>query len=146
MGHVKLEQRNDGKGCAQFLYLPLSEPRVVRILISQRSRLDPLFYPSAETVDFNSTAGVYVTGDPVTNTFLDLDRLIELAGLNEQEMYVVNKLMYGYSCLDISEIKKWTLDTVKHIFRRSVAKIVHANYVLWEDTYCNAKISDRCVK
>jgi len=120
----------------------------VKLLIEQRSRLDPFFYQARDTfgvADISSTAGVYVTGDPITNTFLDLDILIESAPLSTLELYCVAKIMYGYSCRDIAEKIHRPVEEIRNVFQKAVGKVVTANNKAWEDCYCNAPVSKRFV-
>lgn len=146
MGHVKEEQRNDGKGCAEFLYLPLSDIRVVRVLVEKRSKLDPLYYASMEHTTLDTTSGVYVTGDPVTNTFIDLDRLIELCKFTKSEKSVLDLLMYGYSRRDIAELREVDISTINTLCYRIYNKIIEQNNLLWEKVNCDAPISERKYK
>jgi len=143
MGHVKKELKNDGRGCTNFLYTPMSEPRIVKMLIEQRSRLDPLLYTMTAEVGIDETAGVYDTGDPVINTFIDLDRLIEEAPLTSWELYVVKSLMEGYNCTDITEKTGKEYHDVRGTFQKAVMKIVQTNNLLWEKCYADAPMSKR---
>lgn len=143
MGHVKQELRNDGRGCTEFLYTPMSEPRVVKTLIIKRAQLDPLFYLMREESGVCETAGIYETGDPVVNTFIDLDSLIERTPLNEFERMIVDKLMYGYSYGDIATATGKDYHEVRKTFMKAVFKITQTNNLHWEEVYANSPLSKR---
>lgn len=143
MGHVKKELRNDGRGCTDFLYTPMSDPHIVKTLIEQRSKLDPLYYTLSADVGIDETAGIYDTGDPVINTFIDLDILLEKAGLTELEKLVADRLMYGYGFMDITEQTGKEYHEIRGAFKKVVAKIVRANNLAWEKCYADAPMSQR---
>ena len=83
----------------------------------------------------DQTAGVYVTGDPVVNTYLDLDLIMERCSLTKSEQYVARRLMVGYTCQDIADFKHVSVKTVRTIFGRLIGKIVEENNRHWREVY-----------
>lgn len=79
--------------------------------------------------------GVPPFSEPILCTYIDLDRLIETAGLTEIQQKVVAWLMCGYSELDIAEEMECTKQAVNVHFRKAVDKIVKRDIRIWEATY-----------
>ena len=120
-------------------YVSLSEPRVVSLLITGRSKLDPSFYPELAAVGPTESTGVPRFNDAVICTYADLDRLIGECGLSKAEQYTVNKLMRGYTVMDIAEMNNVKHPTVSVWFRRAVQKICKCNESRWDATYVSTK-------
>jgi len=75
-------------------------------------------------------------------TYIDLDRLIETAGLSEGEMQIVQYLMQGYAISDIAEYTTRARQTCDEMFSRAVDKIVRKNNANWEACVCDRKYSE----
>ena len=135
MGSVKQETRNDGRGLRHFDYITFSEPRVVKILIEKRSQLDPAYLPCLEQVPCIETTGVFLTGDPVLNTYIDLDILLDAAGLTKTERFIAKRLMVGYTIQDIAEMHNVAKSTVSTLYGRLVQKVVDENNRRWMAVY-----------
>lgn len=100
-----------------------------------RSRLDPGFQAKAEAPSFHHTAGICEVNEPVTCLYIDLDRLIERAGLSRQQHQIVEWLMQGYSPADIANRMMVKLPSVTVQIKRLVQKIVQQNQHDWEAVY-----------
>lgn len=70
--------------------------------------------------------------DNVINTYMDLDALIESAGLSPAQHKVVKKLMAGWTSADIAEQANVLPQTINIHLKRAVEKIVEANEQRWE--------------
>ena len=62
--------------------------------------------------------------EPVTVTYMDLDRLIDTCGLSDEEMKIVDLLMRGWTKSDIDELLD--IDSAA-ILNGAVDKIVEQN-------------------
>lgn len=116
-------------------YVSLSEPKVVSLLISGRSKLDPSYYPELLAAGPTETSGIPRFNAAVICTYADLDRLISECGLSKSEMYTVQRLMRGYTVTDIAEMNGLKHPTVSVWFRRAVQKICKQNTSRWDATY-----------
>lgn len=113
MGSVHKETLGQGRGHHDFDYLPMSEPAVVLKLMQNRMKLDPSYgakmYPSGVL----SSEGGIIFIENIVNTFLDLDMMIEKAGMTKAQMAVTKLTMLGWSISDISEQYGVTPQTVR---------------------------------
>lgn len=50
--------------------------------------------------------------EPITVTYLDLDRLIDECGLDTYERDVVDRLMEGYNRQDVADMKKREIEEI----------------------------------
>ena len=66
--------------------------------------------------------------EPVTVTYMDLDRLIDTCGLSDEEMKIVDLLMRGWTKSDIDELRD--IDSAA-ILNGAVDKIVEQNEYEW---------------
>lgn len=66
--------------------------------------------------------------EPVTVTYMDLDRLIDTCGLSDEEMKIVDLLMRGWTKSDIDELLD--IDSAA-ILNSAVDKIVEQNEYEW---------------
>ena len=66
--------------------------------------------------------------EPVTVTYMDLDRLIDTCGLSGEEMKIVDLLMRGWTKSDIDELLN--IDSAA-ILNSAVDKIVEQNEYEW---------------
>lgn len=135
MGSVKLETRNDGRGQAEWSYLPLCEERIVAKQIQERSRLDPTYYPSLTNANIFMTDGINLGGEPIICTYIDLETLISSCGFSARENQVLDDMMYGYTSSDIASRLGIARQSVDVIFKRAVKKIVDENNKRWHQVY-----------
>lgn len=75
--------------------------------------------------------GVTPMSEPVTVTYLDLDRLIDTCGLTDEEKRTVEMLMEGYTRGDIAELCDMATSEVRAVFKAAVDKIVERNEYEW---------------
>ena len=76
------------------------------------------------------------TSESILLTYVDLDKLIELAGLSRSERAVVELMMRGWTVSDISLECGQKLGAIDTLFRRAVRKITKTNNCRWEEFYC----------
>lgn len=118
-----------------FEYCPLSEERVVRLLIIGRSKLDKN-YDMLSYVKENGipqlTGEASVVNEDVLCTYVDLDALISTCGLSDLEYYVVIESMKGYMLSDIAEDTGKYPAAIKGAFSSAVEKIVVENNRRWK--------------
>ena len=77
------------------------------------------------------TPGSVPMSEPITVTYLDLDRLIDTCGMSESQRQVVAMLMQGYSKSDIAEMSHSTTDAVEKVLVRAIEKIIDQNEYEW---------------
>lgn len=135
MGSVKLETRNDGRGLREWDYLPLCEEKTVAKQITERSRLDPTYYPSLTNASIFMTDGINLGGEPIICTYIDLESLIDGCSFSSRERQILDDLMYGYTSQDIADRLAITRQSVDIMFKRAVKKIVEENSRRWLLTY-----------
>lgn len=85
--------------------------------------------------------GVFPLDEDVICTYMDLDRLIETAGLSETENKIVQYLMQGYAISDIAECLGHVRQTSETMFERAVEKIVAKNNADWVACYSDKPMS-----
>ena len=76
--------------------------------------------------------GAAPMSEPITVTYLDLDHLIETAGLTDAQRHTVHLLMQGWTEVDIAEQAGCSRESVVMLFKRAVRKIVQKNDLDWE--------------
>ena len=81
--------------------------------------------------------GVAPMSEPVTVTYLDLDRLIEKCGLTDKEKFVVDLLMRGYTRSDIRDDTNLAAETIVALLTSAVEKIVDMNEYEWHRSHRN---------
>lgn len=69
--------------------------------------------------------------EPISVSYLDLDRLIETCGLTESQRKVVDLLMKGWTEREIADEAKCTRDRVTKLLKRAVSKIIAQNDAEW---------------
>lgn len=115
-------------------YCPLSEERVVRLLIQMRGEIDQchdiLMYAEGNNID--SSNGVAPLNEDVSCIYIDLDSLIDGCGLNSYQRTVVDEMMKGYAVADIAEEFGWSRATVHAAYDAAVKRIVHENNRRWQ--------------
>lgn len=109
---------------------------MVAELIRNRMKLDPAYnekmFPSFPL----SNCGVTDFYEVVIATYIDLETLIEGAGLTEKQRKVVDLLMLGWSMNDISEeMSGLAPDNVRQLFSRAVAAICAEHDRKWNEFY-----------
>lgn len=83
--------------------------------------------------------GVAPMSEPVTVTYLDLDRLIEKCGLTDKEKFVVDLLMRGYTRSDIRDDTNLATETIAALLTSAVEKIVDMNEYEWHRSHRNVR-------
>lgn len=86
-----------------------------------------------------ASPGVVPMSEPISVTYLDLERLIDTGGLTDDETIVVERLMMGYTRTDIAEAMKWGTEKVSDLFTSAVEKIVERNEYEWYRCMANRK-------
>ena len=79
--------------------------------------------------------GVFPFNEDVICVYVDLDRLIEKAGLSKSERKVVGQLMLGYTASDIAAHDHIARQNVNILLNRAVEKICAANNKSWKGIY-----------
>lgn len=69
--------------------------------------------------------------EPITVTYLDLDRLLDKAELTSAQRNIVELLMQGWSRRDIAEVLKIEADAVVDALNIAVDEIVEWNEYEW---------------
>ena len=69
--------------------------------------------------------------EPITVTYLDLDRLLEAAELTKVQRNIIELLMQGWSRRDVAEVLKIEADTVVDALNIAVDEIVERNEYEW---------------
>lgn len=134
MGHVLKELRNEGLGCHEYDYMPLSDRLVVENLIKHRSEVDPYyvekFFPSGL-----SPSGDMEFREPVFVTYADLDVLISSCGLSPPQRQVVDLLMLGYTKKEIADLRDDLPQSIEVHFNRAINRIIKENNRRWASVY-----------
>lgn len=73
--------------------------------------------------------------EPVTVTYLDLDRLISKCELTKLEQLVLDLLMRGYTRSDIRDDTNLTMETIVSLLTSAVEKIVEMNEYEWHRSH-----------
>ena len=81
--------------------------------------------------------GVAPMSEPITVTYLDLERLIDTCGLEKNEKEVVELLMQGYTKGDIADLSNNSVEVIKRLFDQAVDKIIEQNEYEWHR--CNTR-------
>lgn len=76
--------------------------------------------------------GAAPMSEPITVTYLDLDHLIETAGLTDAQKNTVHLLMQGWTEVDIAEQAGCSRESIVMLFKRAVKKLVQKNDLDWE--------------
>ena len=85
--------------------------------------------------------GVAPMSEPVTVTYMDLDRLIGKCGLTEREKFIVDLLMRGYTRSDIRDDTNLATDIISSAITSAVEKIVAMNEFEWHRSHRNMRHS-----
>ena len=73
--------------------------------------------------------------EDITCTYVDLDTLIETAGLTDKQYVLIMQMMDGYSISDISFISGRDRKTLTESFNSAVKKICLRNLENWKTVY-----------
>lgn len=131
MGHVKMETTNQGRGCHDWDYMPLSDTRVVSALIKNRTKLDEAYVMRLYTGHTLAVSGAHVIKEPVICTYIDLDKLIEETRFTPAEERVLALFMEGWSSSDIAKHFGKDHKTIDVLFQRAIGRIVKTNDSKW---------------
>lgn len=136
MGSVKFQTRNDYKGLEQWRYVTQSDERTIAHLIRNRGRLDDSYYASMfDGGGIIETNGVFPFSEPVLVAYIDLDRLIADTDLEQMEKLTVDKLMMGYTLLDLEEIYGISRKVFGNYFASACRKLKNTNDRHWAKVY-----------
>lgn len=75
--------------------------------------------------------GVAPMSEPVTVTYMDLERLIDTCGLTDDEKKIVELLMLGYTKIDIKDTTDFTMQNILALYNSAVDKIIEQNEYEW---------------
>lgn len=75
--------------------------------------------------------GVAPMSEPVTVTYLDLERLIDTCGLTDDEKKIVELLMLGYTKIDIRDMTDFAMQNILALYNSAVDKIIEQNECEW---------------
>lgn len=78
--------------------------------------------------------GVAPMSEPITATYIDLDRLIDTCGLTDSERKVIELLMQGYTKSDIKDMAHVEMPVVTKLYDAAIEKIVERNNFEWKRT------------
>ncbi len=81
------------------------------------------------------TAGTFVLSEDIACTYMDLDALIETAGLTDKQYVLLMQMMDGYSIADISSVSGKDRKTLTESFNSAVKKICLRNLENWKTVY-----------
>ena len=97
--------------------------------------MDESFYPLLEqSANPLMSNGVFPFSEPVLCTYIDLDMLIDEAGLSRTEYKIIRWLMEGYAMSDIAEHHGTTARHVGILFNSAVKKICEADVQRWHNS------------
>lgn len=85
--------------------------------------------------------GAAPMSEPITVTYLDLDHLIETAGLTEAQRKTVQLLMQGWTEADIAEHAGCSRESIVMLFKRAVRKLTQKNDLDWA-RYAKKRIAE----
>lgn len=146
MGAVHDEQRNEGKGTQEWYKMSLSDPNVISQLIKNRSRLDACYLlKKYATLNPFGTNGTPMFAEPIAVMYLDLDALIAKCRFNMTQLFIVKRMMLGYTEADIAYTLETTSSTIRKRLDRIISDIQAQNEADWRDyieTAGFAKIAD----
>lgn len=107
----------------------------------KRSEYDAFYQASFYQSSVLATEGVFPLDEDVLCTYMDLDALIDAAGLSETEAKIVDFLMQGYGLSDIADYLGHARQTSDTMLERAVEKIVAANNQRWDECYGEKPLS-----
>ena len=141
MGAVHEEQRNEGRGTQEWYKLSLSDTNVISQLIKGRSRLDACYLlKKYATLNPFGTNGTPMFAEPISVMYLDLDSLIEKCRFNPTQLFIVKRMMLGYTEADIAYALETTSTTIRKRFDRIVLDIQEQNEADWRESLETAGI------
>ena len=101
----------------------------------KRSESDDSYLASLFQNSPVDTDGVFPLNEDVLCTYIDLDNLIDSAGLSDTERRIVDYLMQGYGISDIADVLGHARQTASILFDRAVEKIIARNNQVWDECY-----------
>ena len=106
MGRVHHEQTNNGKNLHEFDNLHYGDVTVLEYMIKNRSTLDSPYLTRMffDERDPYQASDVAVFKEMICVMYVDLDCLISKSNLTENEMFILEKYMMGYSELDMVKL------------------------------------------
>lgn len=107
----------------------------------KRSEYDASYLASLYQENVVSTEGVFPLDENVICTYIDLDVLIDSAGLSDTESKIVDFLMQGYSLGDIADYLGHARQASDTMLNRAVEKIVARNNQRWDLCYGDKPLS-----
>lgn len=123
-----------GTRTINYAYAPLSDETVVRTLVEQREKLDPIRKASGTSL-FEAAADTSPLVEDIICLYVDLDRLIEAVRFPSSEAFVLEKIMDGYTINDLSEIYGGSRQAYSGYYRRAIGKIVKESQEQWARHY-----------
>jgi hypothetical protein len=134
IGRVHCETLAQGRGAHHFDVVNLSSITTVQALIKFRREYDTMY----ETKAYESSNGLISNGVPTFHEiievlYLDLERLIKKAKLNDSQSWMVVKYMQGYKDEDIADALRIDVRHVYKLFYSACKKIVEENNKEWND-------------
>lgn len=128
IGTVKLDIHKRER---EFQILSLSDINVIKWLILYRDKID-LYYGDKTDNFYDHAGNVKELNKELVNTYVDLDRLIELCKFNEEKMALLKLLFMGYTYKDIEDVTQVaTSRTIKRRFESICKSIAEMNDRLW---------------
>lgn len=91
------------------------------------------------SADVQASSGVFLFSEAIICVYVDLEKLIETCGLSKGERFTVDKVMLGYTFLDLEEVYGKSRQTFEKQFNRAVDKICKQNDTHWNETYDKTK-------
>lgn len=114
-----------------FDYVPLSDPKVLSVLICNRMKLDRSYIEKVYPSGLFSSSGGIVFNESILATYIDLDALIASADLTDKQRAVISLLMKGYTVQDIADECNKDQSAISHLFNRAIEKLVSADTKRW---------------
>jgi hypothetical protein len=146
MGRVHTETASQNKGCHEWEVINFSQINTVKSLIKYRSEFDPNYQNKMfESKSIMKMNAVPQFSEIITDTYIDLENLIGKTKLTKNHLFIINKLMMGYSEQDIVDKTHWSIDNIKKVFHTACLKLVKQNNIDWNnwlETSGNVKIED----
>lgn len=125
-----------GGKAINYAYAPLSDETVVRTLVEQRAKLDPIKKAAASATSlFEASADTSPLVEDIICLYVDLDRLIEAVQFPASEAFVLGKVMEGYTIGDLSDIYGGSRQAYSGYYRRAIGKIVKESQEQWARHY-----------
>lgn len=140
---VHQETLNQNRNVHEWESISFSEVSTLKLLIKRRAEIDPFhIMKEEEEISCYSTNGVPVFYELIEVIYLDLDALIKQTELTNKQLWLLNKLMRGYTEADLAKALKMTnrsimtmLDTICNRLQATNER----NWLNWLETSGNKK-------